>query len=135
MNETAELDIIAMYNKLIQQSPRVAPDYLNRGVTEMWLQEYKRAKKDFNRVIKLQPDNAEGYNARGCCYKELRKFGPSLRDYNKAVLLKPKYALAYYNRGLLKLAFHATDAACLDFEIARQMGMTKAERYLDVGCK
>ena len=128
-DERKNLDrLIRDFDKSIQNNPKDATAYYNRGNSyerlgdyslqnnftsveersESYLKEikynydkknYNFALKDYNKAIKLNPNDANFYNARGQTFTNLKNYKNATADFNTAIKIKKNYAEAYNNRG------------------------------------
>jgi tetratricopeptide (TPR) repeat protein len=96
---------LAKLDRAIQQNPRNAEAYRNRGELKLdKLNDIQGALADYNKAIALKPKDAKTYISRGDLKRNrLNDSSGALADYNKAIQLKPRDSNAYNNRGLLKV--------------------------------
>ena len=96
-------DAIEAFNKAIEQNPKDAVAYNNRGAAYGQMGNYKQQIEDSNKALQINPKDAVAYNNRGVAYGELGNYEQEVDDCTKAIDLNPKLAVAYYHRGL---AYH-----------------------------
>ena len=76
--------------------------YVNRGVVNVALQNYRDAAKDYNQAIRLKPDTAEAYLNRGNLWYIARQDDNALSDYDKSLELDfSKAHVALLNKGIV----------------------------------
>ena len=109
-------------NKAIQNNPKFAEAYNNRGNAYRDLNQLQKALKDYNQAITLKPNYVQAYNNRGNIYYEFKNYKLAVRDYNKSISIKPDYRLAYLNRGLAHHQLKQRNLACKDLRKACQLG-------------
>jgi tetratricopeptide (TPR) repeat protein len=84
------------------------------GITELMLQRFKEAGKDFGHAIKLDRTLSDAVNNLGVIDYERRKYGTAIKQYKKAIALRPDSASFYSNLGAAYFARkdfeHATQA-------------------------
>lgn len=81
----------------------VIATYVNRGVINTALQNYRAAAKDYNRAIKMDPKLAEAYVNRGNLWFVASRYAEAIADYDTAMDLgfsQPHVALL--NRGMAR---------------------------------
>lgn len=108
---------IDSYTKEIQQNPKDAKAYFNRGLMYCGEQDDK-AVADFSMVIKLEPNNIRGYLHRGIAYRNLGKYDKAVKDFDKVISMEPQNALNYINRGLAYYYAKNYDKARADYNHA-----------------
>jgi tetratricopeptide (TPR) repeat protein len=97
--EKAFLDAIDYYRAALKKQPGVARLYNKAGISELLMQRYKEAKKDFEKAIRADRNYADAYNNLGVIYYLLKKQGNAIKQYNKAIALRQDSASFYSNLG------------------------------------
>lgn len=113
---------VAFLQKAIQENPRFAEAYNNRGNAYRDMKEYAKAMQDYNMAISIAPNFEKTYSNRGNIYFDQRNYLMAIRDYNKAISLNASYSLAYLNRGLAYHQLKKDELACRDFVKACEFG-------------
>ncbi|HVO67006.1 MAG TPA: tetratricopeptide repeat protein [Syntrophales bacterium] len=93
-------EAINAFDKAIEQNPRDAVAYNNRGAAYGQLGNYKQQIEDSNKAIELNPEDAVAYNNRGVAHGELGDYEQEIEDCTKAIELNPNLAVAYYHRSM-----------------------------------
>jgi tetratricopeptide (TPR) repeat protein len=93
------LDALDYYRAAIFKSPSSAALYNKMGITELLLQRWAEAKKDFERAIKYDHQFADAYNNLGVIYYVSKKYGKAIGKYDKAIELRSDSASFYSNLG------------------------------------
>ena len=76
--------------------------YVNRGVINVALQNYRDAAKDYNRALRLNPDTAEAYLNRGNLWYIANRDDEAISDYDKSLALDfSKAHVALLNKGIV----------------------------------
>lgn len=75
-------DAVALYSRVVQDSPEFAGAYLKRGIAYAELGHYERAIVDYNATLRLEPENAEVLRLRGIAFEVLGNKLGALEDYN-----------------------------------------------------
>lgn len=86
--------------KAIEDHPKYAEAYYNRGIAYRHLDKFSEAAADYTKTIALNPDFSEAYTNRGIIYSKLGQLNEAIVDYTKAIEINPDLANAYYNRGI-----------------------------------
>jgi len=119
--EKQYLDAIDYYQAALVKAPQSASLSNKLGITELMLQRYKQAGRNFSRAIKENRKFAEAYNNLGVIDYELKRYGPSIKQYKKALTLQSDTASFYANLGASYFARkdfeHATQAYAKAVEI------------------
>jgi len=97
--EKAFLDALDYYRAALAKKPGSASIYNKAGISELMMQRYKEAGKDFARAIHFDHDYADAVNNLGVIDYEAKKYGKALKQYEKALRLRPDAASFYSNMG------------------------------------
>jgi tetratricopeptide (TPR) repeat protein len=97
--EKSFLDALDYYRAALTKKPTDASLYNKAGITELMIQRYKEASKDFNRAIKNDRQMADAYNNLGVIYYLQKKYGKAVKQYQKAISLRSDAASFYSNLG------------------------------------
>jgi tetratricopeptide (TPR) repeat protein len=124
-------DAIILFSKTIELQPENYYAWYNRGIAKSKLNRYEEALLDFEQVIKLDAEYKKGYLNRGIAKRHLTDYEGAKSDYSYSIILDPNYHEAYYNRGLLFEMLGKKDSACLDFQKAKQLGSTYANKKIE----
>jgi tetratricopeptide (TPR) repeat protein len=92
------LDALDYLRAAIAKEP-TAVRYNKAGITQLQMQRFKEAKKDFDRAIKLDRNYAEPYNNIGVIDYAHKKYGRAIKQYKKALALKETSAAFHGNLG------------------------------------
>jgi len=96
---------------------------------------FKGAIIGYDSAITLYPEYAKAYNNRGIIRAfELKDYSRAKMDFDKALELSPEYADAWLNRGIVWFYLHNPEAACSDWNHARQLGNPRAARLIELHC-
>jgi tetratricopeptide (TPR) repeat protein len=91
--------VIQACSQLIQQNPRDAVTYNNRGNAYSQKGDYDRAIADYNEAIRISPRYAKALSNRGSTYKRKFDYDSAIRDLNQAIEVNPRDASAFAMRG------------------------------------
>ena len=69
------------------------------GITELMMQRYREARKDFERAIKFRPDYADAYNNLAVVFYENKNYGKAIKGYQRAIAIESESASLYSNLG------------------------------------
>jgi tetratricopeptide (TPR) repeat protein len=97
--EKAYLDALDYYRAALAKKPGSAPIYNKAGISELMMQRYKEAGKDFARAIHFDREYADAVNNLGVIDYEEKKYGKALKQYEKAIRLRPDTASFFNNQG------------------------------------
>lgn len=122
------------YSKAIKEDKDLRDAYFNRGVCEQALNDTKSAKKDFDKTIELDPKFAKAYYSRATLLIGNEKYVEALPDLDKAVEIDPTLPNFLTLRGQIRAQSGNKKGACEDFNLAKQSGDTKAEKYINQFC-
>jgi tetratricopeptide (TPR) repeat protein len=97
--EKAYLDALDYYRAALAKKPGSATIYNKAGISELMMQRYREAGKDFARAIHFDRDYADAVNNLGIIDYENKKYGKALKQYEKANRLQPGTASFFSNEG------------------------------------
>jgi len=103
-SEKAYLDAIDYFRAALAKDPNNAVIYNKMGITELMLQRFHDAGKDFDEAIKRDRKFAEAYNNRGVVDYERKKYRGAIKNYKKALEVSPNSASFYSNLGAVYFA-------------------------------
>jgi S1-C subfamily serine protease len=86
----------------IDNHPKHALAYNDRGFARRKLGDEQGAIKDYDQAIKVNPGNVDAYYRRGVARYNLKDRQGAIKDYNEALRLNPNYANAHYNSGIAR---------------------------------
>jgi tetratricopeptide (TPR) repeat protein len=78
-------EALPLLEKAMRKDPHLLGAYINHGVDEAALGDYKAAIADYNTVLNMSPDNALALLNRGKNYARLGRNADALVDFNKAL--------------------------------------------------
>src|SRR5438128_12118268 len=90
------LDALDYYSAALAKRPNNSPILNKMGITELLIQRYKQAKKDFEHAIKADREYADAYNNLGVIHYIAKKYGKAIKLYERAIALR-KDADSYYS--------------------------------------
>jgi len=122
-------------NFYIQFDTAYAHAYYLLGNSYYHLNQKDKAIEYFTKAIHLYQGNPDYYYERAVCYYEKEQNDKAFSDLCMALDLKPTDGRYYYQRGLVNYALNKASGACRDFEHAKQLGVLKAEDYIQRYCK
>jgi tetratricopeptide (TPR) repeat protein len=125
------------YGTALKKQP--SPSLLNKiGITQLELQRFHEASKNFERAIKNDREYADAYNNLGVIYYLEKKYGKAIKQYEKAIKLRqdaPSYfsnlGAAYFSKKELEKAVAAyTEAMHLDPNIFERTSHTGVQAQM-----
>jgi tetratricopeptide (TPR) repeat protein len=93
------LDALDYYRAALAKQPGYAAIHNKAGITELMMQRYKEAGKEFERAIHYDHNYADAVNNLGVIYYEEKKYNKAIKQYEKALGLRPEFASFYSNMG------------------------------------
>ena len=90
---------IQEFSKALENNPKYALAYTNRGLLYANQAKYQLALQDYTKAIGSEPKYAPAYNNRALVYTIQHQYDKAIQDYTKAIRLVPNYVSAYSNRG------------------------------------
>lgn len=124
---------LATESRHIENNPKDADAFYQRGVTNYDLDEYDKAITDFGISISLNPEHKGAYLKRGSAYIEKQDYKRAITDLTKAVELSPLSTDSYLMRGMAYL-FAGQYSASID-DLSRAIAINPAYKsaYINRG--
>ncbi|PQJ81754.1 tetratricopeptide repeat-containing S1 family peptidase [Polaribacter glomeratus] len=122
------------YNKSIKINPKFSLAYYNKGLANSLLKNYEGALSDFNKAIEINPKYSLAYTSRGMTKASLNDINGGIKDCDIAIKIEPSNALSYITRGGIKFFSNNKEGACLDFQKAKSLGNTDAQKFIKKFC-
>ena len=116
--DKAFLDALDFYRAAIKKAPSNAALYNKAGITELMIQRFREASKDFSRSTKLDSNFADAYNNLGVIYYLQKKYAKAIKQYEKAIKLRSDAASFYSNLGSAYFSKKEFDRAILAYNEA-----------------
>ena len=109
------------------------PMYMNRGLANYNLGNYRQAIEDYGKALEIVPENAEVLNGRGFIYNAIGDYIHAIEDFNRAIQISPSSANAYDYRGSAYSAMGNYTRAIEDFSRAIEINPKHALAYTNRG--
>ena len=77
-----------------------AQSFYDKGLKELWQENYVAALACFQKAKEKNPDNANAWFQVGYCYGKLGRWQEAMESFKQAIRIKPDYADAHYNLGV-----------------------------------
>ncbi len=122
------------YNKAIKADKKNKDAYYNRGTCELALKDFKAAMTDFDKTLKLDPKFEKAYYSRATVFVSQKKYIESLPDLDKTIELDPTIPNVLTLRGQIRAQTGNKKGACEDFNHAKEIGDSQADKYLSQFC-
>ena len=126
-------EAITLFNCLIEQNPKNANDYSNRGLVHFQSGQSDAALADYNRAIELNPCLDSAYNNRANYYAAQGQFLEAILDYDMALDLNPTNVRAWINQGITFRELAMYDRAIDSLEVALCLGQLEGHTYAERG--
>jgi uncharacterized protein HemY len=127
------LDAIDYYDGALRKNPDDATLFNKRGITELLLQRYKPAQKDFEQAIKRKRDYPDAYNNLGVIFYINKKYGKAIKEYEKAINLNDQAASYFSNLGAAYFSKKDFEKAVTAYNQAIQLDPEVFERVSHSG--
>jgi tetratricopeptide (TPR) repeat protein len=113
--------ILSSLSAQIDQNPKSARLYLDRGGCELWFASFERAKVDLDMAINLAPAFAEAYMNRGRLHVALQEYEAAIADFTRSAELAPTVAVPLNKRGITYIKLGLFDLGLNDLKKAMSM--------------
>jgi tetratricopeptide (TPR) repeat protein len=120
-SEKAYLDSLDYYRAALTKGGNPGILYNKMGITELQMQRFKDALKDFQRSVKADKDYADAYNNIGVIYYLQKKYGKAIKNYGIALKLREDSASFHSNLGSAYFSKKKFDKATEEYTRALQL--------------
>ena len=127
------LDAIDFYDAALKKKPDDSVLLNKRGITELLLQRYKFAQKDFDRAIKRNRQYADAHNNLGVISYITKKYGKAIKEYERAIELNDQAASYFSNLGAAYFSKKDFEKAVAAYNHAIQLDPEVFERVSHSG--
>jgi len=98
----------------IKHNPDSSIAYTKRGVRNIWIGKFNRAKKDLLMAIKLDNKNSEAHDDLGVVYANQKNYGNALDHFKSAIKNDPTYQKAYHNLAMVYILTNKPEHALIE---------------------
>jgi|694.fasta_scaffold02357_9 tetratricopeptide (TPR) repeat protein len=127
-------DSLSLWSDVVSKSPNKARPYLNRGVAQWSLGNWKDAMSDYSQAIKLNPNYfAAAYWNLGIAQSKFNQWPESISNFTKAIEIYPSYFDAFQSRGISYSNLNQLKEAIDDLSKAIQLQPSNASCYFNRG--
>jgi tetratricopeptide (TPR) repeat protein len=126
--EKLYLDAMDYYRAALNKEPKSARLLNKIGITDLMMQRYSQAKKNFDQSIKADHKFADAYNNLGVVYYEERKYGAAVKQYRRAIAIEEGAASFYSNLGAALFSKKEFEAAVQAYQRAMELDPDVFER-------
>jgi tetratricopeptide (TPR) repeat protein len=125
----SHLMAIEYYEKSIEIKKNFYQAYINKGLAQKNIKDYKGALQSFNKAIEIEPKDIEAYISRGNLLSEIGNLDGALKDYEQAIKLSENYALPYFNYAVILKELRKNKEALTFFDRAIKLNVNYSEAY------
>jgi tetratricopeptide (TPR) repeat protein len=130
-----EKNLVEMLTNSINKKADSDMLYQYRGLYQYYMGDKKAALSDFDQAIKLNPGNIEALYHSGLLYGEMSNYAKAVERLTKVIEADKNYkSTAYLYRGVYNYNNEKIDLACADFNKAKELGETDAQKYIKEYC-
>jgi len=104
--------------------------YNNRGNAKYFLGDIEGAEDDFDRALEVMETYKLAENNKAVVLAKNLDYETSISMFDKIIDADPEFAKAYLNRGLVKELVGDLEGACSDWNMAFELGIAEAEKYI-----
>jgi tetratricopeptide (TPR) repeat protein len=126
--EKLYLDAMDYYRAALNKEPKSARLLNKIGITDLMMQRYSQAKKNFDQSIKADHKFADAYNNLGVVYYEERKFSAAVKQYRRAIAIEAGAASFYSNLGAALFSKKEFEPAVQAYQRAMELDPDVFER-------
>ena len=106
-----------------------------KGIIHSDNENYMDALGCFTKSLSLNSSDPRYYSGRGLAYLNARTYKYAWRDFSMSLDLDPKNPVVYLNKGIAAINLGDKADACYCFEMAKKLGNSKANFYIEKYCK
>ena len=131
--EKAYLDAVDYYSAAQEKDPKNPQIWNKLGITELLLQRYRNARKDFERCIHFNREFADAHNNLGVIFYLEKKYGNAIKQYDAALKFRPDSASYYSNLGAAYFSKKEFEKATVAYSEAVRLDPSVFERTSHTG--
>lgn len=128
-------EAILDYDRAMRLEPKSADIYINRANALVQLENYLAAIKDYEFAIKLDETNYLTYFNLGRTHYLTGAQDKAKSSFEQCIKIYETYAPAYYFLGMIALENNETEASCIYWKKAADLGYQQADEVLKLYCK
>jgi len=133
-SQKAYLDALDYYEAALARKPDNASVLYNKmGITDLLIQRYKEAHKNFERAVRKDRQYADAYNNLGVIYYLEKKYGKAVSQYQRAISIRQDFGSYFSNLGAAYFAEKNLDKATAAYARAVQIDPDIFERSSHTG--
>ena len=122
--------------KVVELNPANVQLTWDIGTLSYELEDYVEALSYYSKAIdRLDRPDAQTLMIRGETFEKLKNYAAAIEDYNRVIGMSPNMAEAHYGRGQAKARLGQTEAACIDWQKAAELGHQEAKGVIVYNCK
>jgi tetratricopeptide (TPR) repeat protein len=125
---------IASFSSAIALDDAMPEAYLNRGLALTQVKRYNVAINDFSKVLKLDKWNVGALENRSQINFQTQNWAASLEDIDQLLRIQPQNGMYWYNKGMCEQYLKKNQEACRSWQIAFQLGISRAAEKLRAFC-
>jgi tetratricopeptide (TPR) repeat protein len=132
LKQTAKTLLLKEYNATTTD-PNDAQSFYDKGVKELWQENWSAALTYFQKATEKKPHNAEAWFQTGYCYGELGRYQEEIEACMQAIRIKPDFVEAHNNLGVAygKLGRYQEEVEA--YKQAIRIKPNDAETYYNLG--
>lgn len=108
-------------DEALNQDPKDADAYSNRGSAYLMIAEIERAIADIEVALRLNPSDAALHYNRALLHIKRGEYAKAVSEYTETIRLSPQHAFAYNNRGIAFEGLGERDKAIADYRKALEL--------------
>ena len=124
------------YKKVVELNPKNIQLTWDIGRVSYEIEEYADALSYYSKAMdELDEPEAHLFLIRGEVFEKLKHYEAAIEDYSRVIEMNPNLAHAHYSRGQAKARMGKTEAACVDWKKASELGHDEAKGVIVYNCK
>lgn len=120
-----------LLDQRIEQDPKDAASWANRGVLRLHHHDYEGADRDFDEAIRLAPADVYTLFWRGDLYSKMGRYSEAMDAYNEAIRLDPTNPSGFGHRGRCYAEQGRYAEAIADFTVEARLDPGSASAYFN----
>ncbi len=124
------------FKKVVEINPNNLQLTWDIGRVSYEIEEYTDALSYYSKAIdRIDKPQAQMLLVRGEVFEKLKNYQAAIQDYTRVIEMKQNLANAHYLRGQAIARSGDTEAACVDWKKAAELGHTEAKGVIVYNCK
>lgn len=134
-NEGKYKDAYQSYKESLSYDAKFDSSYYELGEMNTFIfEDYHEAIQNFNQLLSVNSQFHDGLLGKAICYQKLNEHGMALLNFDKYLSHNESEGAAYYLKSISEIELNNLNHACMDLQMAQDLGINEAEDLIKKHC-